>query len=268
MKGSYRRLSASVRWILLLIFLPCAALHAETLRVAISELDYPPYHYRSDGKLVGVSIDYAREVADKAGYQLSFERMPFERILHEMRAGRVDMVVLLFKNEERQQYIHYLDKPYIHEESHIVVATDQEMFPDRFSGDFQAFKEYPVVSVRGYFHGELFTEADYLEKQEVTSEAELLRRLLSGRPMVAVSNRAIISYHARLQNQNHRIRILLPAIDNVADYLAFSNKLKNFREVVKRFNHAQQEYMSSSAYQELMNKYGFDNDPALLQSRP
>lgn len=267
MNGPIARRSAAIRWILLLLWLLCAELRAETLRVGISELDFPPYHYLSDDKLVGVSIEYARAVADKAGYQLDFERIPFERILHELRDGRIDMVVLLFKNQQREEYIHYLDQPYIHEKSYILVATDHEVFPDRFDGDFRAFKDYPVVSVRGYFHGEQFTEANYLEKQEVTSESEVVRRLLSGRPMVAISNRAIVSYHARLQNQEDRIRVLLPAIDNGEDYLAFSRKLRNLTEVVQRFNRAQQQYMNSNAYQTLMKKYGFDDDPVLLQHR-
>ncbi|MEE4659942.1 MAG: transporter substrate-binding domain-containing protein [Halieaceae bacterium] len=76
---------------LLSLALPALA-SAEALRVALSP-DYMPLAFMQDGKLLGVEVDNAREVASILGREVEFVPMPQDEYIAALNDRRVDVVM-------------------------------------------------------------------------------------------------------------------------------------------------------------------------------
>ena len=94
------------RWVLALsLFSTPLFGFAEPLRVALSP-DYPPLAFKEDGKLVGIEVTNAREVAKILGRDLQFVEMPMQEFIPALKAGRVDVVMSGFSaTPERQTQV-------------------------------------------------------------------------------------------------------------------------------------------------------------------
>ena len=68
------------------------ALLAEPLRVALSP-DYKPLAFKQDGKLVGIEVDNAREVANILGREVVYVEMSSSDYIDALNSGRVDVVM-------------------------------------------------------------------------------------------------------------------------------------------------------------------------------
>jgi polar amino acid transport system substrate-binding protein len=87
-----------------LLFTPLFGI-AEPLRVALSP-DYPPLAFKEDGKLAGIEVANAHEVARILGRDLQFVEMPMQEFIPALEAGRVDVVMSGFSiTAERQQRV-------------------------------------------------------------------------------------------------------------------------------------------------------------------
>jgi polar amino acid transport system substrate-binding protein len=82
----YRRLLA------LCLFLIAGSALAEPLRIALSP-DYMPIAFRQDGKLMGIEVDNAREVAKFLGRKPVFVEMTTADYIEALESGRVDVVM-------------------------------------------------------------------------------------------------------------------------------------------------------------------------------
>ena len=94
-QASYHRnmliVMASLLASVLLALLPPQA-SAQTLRVALSP-DYMPLAFKQEGKLLGIEVDNAREIANILGRKLEFVEMPQSDYITALNERRVDVVM-------------------------------------------------------------------------------------------------------------------------------------------------------------------------------
>lgn len=64
-----------------------------------------------NGNYVGVLPDIMREAVAKTDYSLILQAMPIKRLLKSLELGKIDVVIGLYKREERLAYADYLDQP-------------------------------------------------------------------------------------------------------------------------------------------------------------
>src|SRR5581483_6580178 len=108
----------------------CATRHpvapaATPLRVAVSNT--PPYAFREGGQLVGLEVDFARELASALGRPLDIVDRPFEDLIPAVRDRRVDMIMSgLTITRARQVQIAFSD-PYLR--SGLVAVMRREDVP-------------------------------------------------------------------------------------------------------------------------------------------
>ncbi len=95
------------------------------LRVAVSNT--PPYAFREGGQLVGLEVDFARELASALGRPLDIVDRPFEDLIPAVRDRRVDMIMSgLTITRARQVQIAFSD-PYLR--SGLVAVMRREDVP-------------------------------------------------------------------------------------------------------------------------------------------
>ena len=91
-------------WILLILLaagLPNERSQARELIVGVSETDYVPFYFEKEGRFMGAAAEIAQHLSKQLGHDLVFQRFPWKRVQYNLRIGRIDMVILYFKTEER-----------------------------------------------------------------------------------------------------------------------------------------------------------------------
>lgn len=58
--------------------------------IMVTEAGFAPYEYYEDGKVVGVDIDIAREIASYLGKELVVKDIDFDSIINELNSGKAD----------------------------------------------------------------------------------------------------------------------------------------------------------------------------------
>lgn len=76
-------------FILLLIATPALA---GSLRVGMSA-DYPPLHFKHEGKIVGMEVDNALSVGKILGRKVKIVELPFSELLPALNDGKIDIIM-------------------------------------------------------------------------------------------------------------------------------------------------------------------------------
>lgn len=58
--------------------------------VMVTEAGFAPYEYYENGKIVGVDIDIAKEIASSLGKELVIKDVAFDSIINEVKTGKAD----------------------------------------------------------------------------------------------------------------------------------------------------------------------------------
>ena len=76
--------------------------------------DYPPLTWREGEEIVGAGVELFKLAAKSAGAQVKSEFVgPWARVQHQARRGRVDVIVGLYKTEERKEYLNFIEPAYL-----------------------------------------------------------------------------------------------------------------------------------------------------------
>ena len=91
--------------LLLLMFLCTGCSNREEKLIMVTEASFAPYEYYSDGKIVGVDVDIASEIAKEMGKKLVVKDVAFDSIIHEVKSGKADIGVagISFSEERAKQ---------------------------------------------------------------------------------------------------------------------------------------------------------------------
>lgn len=92
----------------LLIFLCTGCGNREDKLIMVTEASFAPYEYYSDGKIVGVDVDIASEIAKEMGKKLVVKDVAFDSIIHEVKSGKADIGVAgISYSEERAKQVDF-----------------------------------------------------------------------------------------------------------------------------------------------------------------
>lgn len=66
---------------------------ADNTIVMVTEAGFAPYEYYESGKIIGVDIDIAKEIAKFMGKQLIIKDVAFDSIINELNSGKADFAL-------------------------------------------------------------------------------------------------------------------------------------------------------------------------------
>lgn len=94
----------------LIILTLCGCAKREDKLIVVTEASFAPYEYYSDGKIVGVDVDIAQEIANELEKKLVVKDVSFDSIIHEVKSGKADIGVAgISYTEERAQQVDFSD---------------------------------------------------------------------------------------------------------------------------------------------------------------
>lgn len=230
-------------------------LQARELVVGVSETDYSPFYFEEDGRFKGAASEIAAALAERLGHSLTYERFPWKRVQHNLATGRIDMVVLYFKTDERAKGVHYVEIPHIYESSSFVVRKDS---PITFDGDIADMTAYTFGNVSGYWHGAGYSKNETLTKLQLSSTKDLLATLIRGRIDIAVCNKPVMLAIAEEMGLAGDLKFLEPKIDYAPDYIAFSKAVPDAKELATSFSRELKAFIKTEEYRAILSKYRFE----------
>ena len=76
--------------------------------IMVTEAGFAPYEYYSNGEIVGVDVDIAKEVAASMGKELVIKDIAFDSIINEVKTGKADFGAAgISYNEERAKNVDF-----------------------------------------------------------------------------------------------------------------------------------------------------------------
>lgn len=76
--------------------------------IMVTEAGFAPYEYYSNGEIVGVDVDIAKEIAASMGKKLIIKDIAFDSIINEVKTGKADFGAAgISYNEERAKNVDF-----------------------------------------------------------------------------------------------------------------------------------------------------------------
>ena len=114
-------------YVLLIVFGLCGCSSREDKLIMVTEASFAPYEYYSDGKIVGVDVDIAKEIALELGKKLVVKDVAFDSIIHEVKSGKADIGVAgISYSDERAKSVDFSNN-YVSSKQIILVRYDSEI---------------------------------------------------------------------------------------------------------------------------------------------
>lgn len=76
--------------LIIILFTICGCGRNENELIMVTEAGFAPYEYYENGKIVGVDIDIANEIAKEMGKKLVVKDIDFHSIINEVKTGKAD----------------------------------------------------------------------------------------------------------------------------------------------------------------------------------
>ena len=94
--------------IICMIFLTSGCGKNENELVLVTEAGFAPYEYYEEGKIVGVDIDIAYEIAKELGKELVIKDVSFDFVINEVKSGKADFAAAgISITPERQEEVDF-----------------------------------------------------------------------------------------------------------------------------------------------------------------
>lgn len=135
--------------------------------VMVTEAGFAPYEYYEDGKIVGVDIEIAEEIAQAIGKKLVVKDIFFDSIINELKSGKADMALAgMSITEERLKEVDFSIE-YIKSRQVAIVKKDSKI------KDLAGIKNKKMAVQLG-------TVADgYVTEEKIASEIVRQKKYLS-----------------------------------------------------------------------------------------
>lgn len=227
----------------------------QRLKVGLGYLDYPPFYFTKEEKITGAAIEISEAIASGLGYELTYERFPWKRVQRSLETGRVDMMILYFKTPERERHAYFSSTPHINESSYLFVKKGFEVAYK--PGRLDNLKQYTFANIKGYSHGKLYDNADFLKKYTAKNEENLVKMVAKQRVAIGVGNKPALLLHAEKNNLQDKIVFFEPPIDTGANYFAFTKARQDSKELAEEFSAEVERFIKTDRYKGILEKYNF-----------
>ncbi len=242
-----------------LLFLVMALLsvgaHVRTLIAVVADEDYPPFYYfdEEQQRWAGVSIEVCEAAAASLGYELEYQRYPFNRMLQFVSSGCADIACTLFNTPVRAPGVNYTSVPHAFED---IWAFGRASDPDRRELDVEQLRFHTVGGVRAYFYGQTLEDGEDFKKFLLGNETQLIRVLLAGRVDYGLGNKASITMLAKQLGAADKIRFMEKSVYRGPIYIAVSRAREDSERLVSDLTRAVVAFRETEAYRQILADHG------------
>lgn len=215
------------------------ALKREILQIGTVE-NVAPYIWRNKGQLVGLDVDVVKEAAKRAGFDIEFVSLPWNRLMLSLEHGLIDGAMPFFYRNERAVFGYYTNVPLRVAQFHVFVSRENSDLT-RFDS-FHVFRQQRLGKVRGLTIRSDFVsqiERNQIELVSLGTADQALKLLIHDRLSGVVHDTMAVQYLIYKEGLGDQVRMLSSPVNNGEGvFLVFSRKKFGARAatLAKRFD--------------------------------
>ena len=235
--------------LLLIALLGSTSVTAEVLRLAGNA--WPPY---TDQRLLhsGLSVDLITTALGRAGYEVRYTEVPWERALRGLESGSYDLING-WPSESRARFA-AVSRPFLTNRMRWVQRAEDDVPAD----GLHSLEGYAIALNRGYAYGEELTHNARLSIGYTTNFLQAARMLVAGRVDLTLEDERTAQFHFD--------RELADVSDQLSfvpgEYLALDLSLvvrKNHphqAQIIEAFNREMGEMLEDGTYAAIFARHG------------
>jgi polar amino acid transport system substrate-binding protein len=155
---------------------PSGTLLKSQFRIGISP-DYPPLAYKAIGELVGVEVDFAKQLGKELGKEIVFVETPFSELIQALLDERVDIIMSgMSITGERAERVLFTDSYARIGQMALVRAKDKPTFPNVQVFSNTTGKVGFVQSTTGALASKIFSRATVVPQSTIEQGIAALRK--------------------------------------------------------------------------------------------
>ncbi|MCX6580226.1 MAG: transporter substrate-binding domain-containing protein [Candidatus Aminicenantes bacterium] len=239
----------------------CSLLFGEIPRKIIVGLGdpYPPFTFvEGNQRPTGICPEIIDAAAKIVGIEVEYKQLLWARLTQEVRNGKIDAVIALFKTLDRIKYFEFLDNDLLYEENSLFKLSSSGI---KYSGQLKDLEKITVGVVQDYKYGGDFDQADFLKKEKCLTDQNLVEKLIKKRFDIAIGNNHVINYYAKKLKIQDEIQCLQPPVfTGFSHVIAFPKSKEKFsNEMAQKFSDAINQLKENGTYKKILDKYKFVN---------
>jgi polar amino acid transport system substrate-binding protein len=240
--------------LLLLIIFPLSlnAQQSSKDTIMVATHIFPPMVYIENEQFKGKNVEVMRLLAKRMNKNVEFIYCPFARCLLMTYQGQADMMVGIYKTDERQVNLDYVDQPFSSMSTPVrfYLANDSSILLN----DYDDLKELSIGVLRGASYFPRFDQDTTLNKVEMTTHKQLIDMLLKRRIDTFLGREISIKTRMPSDIYNNEFK-LAPYIysKKLDSYIVISKKSPLINELPE-FKQAYRLMFESGEVSEILNK--------------
>ncbi len=202
----------------------------------------------------GAAIDYmTQDIAPKLGVKITWQMVPFSRLIHLLDTNKIDAALTLAKTPEREATYLYPETPITFMQSGIAVLANSHLTAVTKHADLHGTK---IIFTKGGYLSPFMRDPS-LDIRYIVGDSNIFRtmlRLIVAERADAVYNPTMLTlqYEAREIGVADGIRMIPLPDDPVGLYTVFP---KNRKALFQQFNQLNTANHDHASYQELLKPY-------------
>lgn len=237
-----------------------ACLNVQAGSVHIVSEDWPPFIYSEQGVIKGADKDITEYLLTQLGYTVTWELMPWRRVLLDVRTGTADAILDIVPHQDHQRTYLFTSEPL---SSHHTVLFHDLRRPFLFNrlSDLDGL----VIGVSpGYlYNNAAFVESDAFFREPAPSFAANLKKLLRGRLDMVAMSRPVGMYTSRALGIENQIGFHHHPLSSSDFYLAF-HRAEKWQAVSEAFSLALREFKKTPRYDQILQQYQLESHGGVL----
>lgn len=236
-------------------------------------LEYPPYNYTENGKLIGSSPELLKQMFNDLGYELEMKSLPWLRSQKMIEQGKAHVIFTYSRNAARQAVAWYSNP--VSTFRTIFVKLKSSKAPSHWDS-LQELGDYSVGSVGGYNYPPAFREAvtnNFFRSHEVifskNAMKQNIKKLLGRRIDYLLCPVNCIAEIEKIPEKDQIEEIDLTIGAERTFHIGFAKKGWPQSKVVRdRFNDLFEEYLANGSVARIYQKYAIKPDFNKLGKKP
>lgn len=219
----------------------------EILKVG-SSIDFPPFEYYDNGKIVGFEIDLINKIGEKINKKVVIEDMKFNTLFAALSSGKIDVLVSGADiTEERLLQYDFTDGYYDNKLAVIVKEGDESIKSlDDLKGK--------IIGTQIGTTSDIYAETvEGATNNKYDQPATVIMNLNAGKVEVAIVDKAVAEQILMANEANKGCKIV-EGVEIVASQIGMAVKKGN-KELLDQLNGALKELKESGELDKLLDQY-------------
>lgn len=248
-------LSTITRSFCLFMYLMALQSISQADSVVMASLHQAPIQFEEDGEVKGIAVDISREIFKRMDLKVEIQLFPFARVLHLAQNSLVDAIFTIVKTEERETFLSYPDEVFLNQQAVMIVRKDD---PVIFNGDFSNLSHHVFGVLHAATYGPEYEAAksagEITHFETVVNYKQSIQMLMSNRTDVMIGPKLTLLYAVKEMGYSDEVRVLSPAIQDVATYVAFTSTADT-PAFLDRFDDTLRELKADGTYDRIIQSY-------------